>query len=155
MLPGQKAQLHVRVVRNARVDDRDPDCHRLLPVVEDHHSGRIPVEPAVTEHAAGIREADDRALPEAADLLVHTDQLRVEADHLLVLTPPGVRPPVVRVREPADARFVAVVERRCAGPGHLHDCRLAIDALAHALRSRFRPEIREPPHASRRPGQKP
>ena len=74
----------------------------------------------------------------------------MEADHLLVFPAPRISSPVVGVCEAAQARFVSVIERRRARPGHLDDRRFPEYALPDSFRCRIAPQVRDAAYLSGR-----
>ena len=85
---------------------------------------------------------------------VHPDNRFVEFNQLAVLPAPGIGPPVVRIRKPAQPRLVAVINRGRPGPGHLDHHRLHQDRLVDVLVGRLRSQVIGTPHLMVGPGQK-
>ncbi len=64
--------------------------------------------------------------------LMHTAEVIMELDQLEVLVAPRVRTAAVRLGPAGHAGFVAVVEGRCARPGHLHHRPQTIECRGNA-----------------------
>ena len=101
----------------------------------------------VKEYQRSVREHRPR--------LMQGDRSPVEGQHLFILRSPGIRPAVVRIREPAHARFVTVIDRRRSGPGHLHHDGLAHDCRIDSVRGRIIVKMVHPAHLMIGPGQEP
>ena len=93
-------------------------------------------------------------MPQHPVLFVHADRRAVKGQHQQILTPPGVRAAVIRIRETADPRLISIVKGRSSRPGHLHDNRLPHHLRTHVLTRRRAAKTVHTPDLVIRPCQK-
>ncbi len=108
-------------------------CDGALIVVYQNQATVFFIKTAVGQIIVIAVNANDGACAQGGIFFPQADQILVEGDEFLIFLAPGIGAAAVGIRKAAKAGLVAVVNRRCAHPGHLHNDTLSEHRLVDAL----------------------
>src|SRR5699024_6455284 len=125
---------------------------RFITVINGDHSLLFVCKSAIADLLVIVSQELYRASQQLIIFFMDPDNILMEIDQLLILSPPGVSPSVIRICEAAESCFVSIVDSRCSRPGHLDHYCFPEYSFINALFSRFATQIFYPAYLMIGPG---
>ena len=108
------------MLRHIYLPYRQGDRLLIQIVVKCHNHLLVLRESSIRKYVMSLLQEFQGAMCQHRTCFVDTDHFFVECDQVVIFLAPRIGPAVVRIGKSTDSGLIAVIDRRCSRPGHLH-----------------------------------